>query len=252
MITTTGIRATGLYLLEVLNAEKAVDYSRFYNATRGTDASLAAGAARFVDEPECCRLEELRQQGHVMLEYAADQLKDLGIVRMTPLDQTLIDGEHDYRIEFTADGESLANALKFQFRDPDYSIVAKPASEWLIELALAGFDRETFTLRDVIEGADSDGDVVIYDDCENEYHLGTMTYAWAFEVSLWHHARSGHVVAECQNPGQKNLWADFVGQKGRPFPADIDVSRPLWDIPFRIADAVRAGKEKIRHVGRVS
>jgi hypothetical protein len=57
MITIEGIRATGLYLLEVLKAEKVVRYSRFYNATPGTDERLTAGVMPFVVNSESCDAE---------------------------------------------------------------------------------------------------------------------------------------------------------------------------------------------------
>ena len=127
MITIEGIRATGLYLLEVLRAEKVVRYSRFYNATPGTDESLATGAMPFVVNNECCDAEDLLEERHVMLDFAAWQLEDLGIVRITFLDEALIDGERDYQIELTERGaQVLAEGLRFDFRTPEYWIRATP------------------------------------------------------------------------------------------------------------------------------
>jgi hypothetical protein len=70
MIDTEGIRATGLYLLEVLKSEKVIRYSRFYNHAPGTEDCLVAGAMPFVVDREACDAEDLREEGHVMLEYA--------------------------------------------------------------------------------------------------------------------------------------------------------------------------------------
>jgi hypothetical protein len=252
MITIEGIRATGLYLLEVLKAEKFVRYSRFYNAIPGTDERLVAGVMPFVVNTESCDAEDLREEGHVMLEFAAWQLLDLGIVRITFLDDRLIDGERDFRVELTEKGAHLlAERLSFHFRRPEYWITARPASEWLISLLEAGGEGQELTLRDVMDSGHSDGDVAIDDDCGNTYRLGTRTYAWAFEVSLWHHARAGHIEPVFKTTEQDRLWSDFVGKTGRPSPPDIGAPQPLWDIPFRLADAVYAGKVQVVHVGKV-
>jgi hypothetical protein len=106
MITVEGIRATGLYLLEVLKTEKAVCYSRFYNAAPGTEERLAAGALPFVENPEGCNADELREEGHGMLDDAAWQLEDLGVVRIIFLDDLLIDGEPDFAIHLTERGSA--------------------------------------------------------------------------------------------------------------------------------------------------
>jgi hypothetical protein len=252
MITTEGIRATGLYLLEVLNAEKSVRYNRFYNAVPETENRLVEGALPFVAHPESCNAEDLREEGHVMLDFAAWQLEDLGIVRITFLHDTLIDGEPDFQIEITEKGEhALAEGLRFAFRQPEYSITATPASEWLISF-LEGGGGETLTLRQVMKYGHSEAEVVIHDDCGNEYHLGTGTYAWAFEVSLWHHARAGHIVPAAETAEQEKVWSDFVRRTGRPSCPDVDKSQPHWEIPFRLADTVYAGKVTVKHVGTVN
>lgn len=251
MITSEGIRAAGLYLLEVLKGEKVVRYSRFYNATPGTDERLAAGVIPLVVNSESCDAEDLREEGHVMLEFAGWQLLDLGIVRITFLDDSLIDGERDFRIELTEKGEHLlAEGLSFHFRGPEYWNTATPASEWLISLLEAGGEGQELTLRDVMDSGHSDGDVAA-DDFGNTYRLGTRTYAWAFAVSLWHHARAGHIEPVFTTAEQDKLWSDFVGKTGRPSRPDINAPQPLWDIPFRLADAVCAGKVQMVHVGKV-
>lgn len=248
MITVDGIRATGLYLLEVLKAEKAVNYSRFYNEAPETEERLIADVLPFVSDSEYCTDEDLREEAHVMLDFAAWQLEDLGMVRITFLDETLIDGEHDFRIELKEKGmRVLEEGLRFRFHGPELSIGASPASEFLIAFLEAG---EMLTLREVMEYGNSDGSVVIRDDCGNEYRLGTRTYAWAFEVTLWHHTREGHIEPACDTAEQEKLWSEFVGQSGRPSRPHIISSRALWDIPFRLA--VAPGEVEIRHVGRVS
>src|SRR5262245_61903738 len=149
MITSEGIRATGSYLLQVLRTEKSVPYSRFYNASPGVEEKLVRGTLPFVEEPECCDVDDLREEGHVMLDFAAWQLEDLGLVRITFLEELLIDGEPDFTIHLTERGErALAEGLGFHFREPDYAITATPASEWLLVLLECGPPGETLTLSD--------------------------------------------------------------------------------------------------------
>ena len=83
MITTAGVRATGLYLLELLHQTSPLLYSKFYG-DQGEEDVLAKGALPFVraDETEDVPEEDLLEEGHVMLESAAWQLEDLGLVRI--------------------------------------------------------------------------------------------------------------------------------------------------------------------------
>jgi hypothetical protein len=253
MITIEGIRATGKYLLDVLKAEKTVRYSRFYNEAPETVERLVAGALPFVRDLEACDATLLEEQGHVMLDFAAWQLEDLGIVRLTFIDEKLIDGEPDFKIELTETGAHvLANGLTFGFRHPDYSITATPASEWLIILLEAGGEGQSLTLRDVMDLGHSDGDVEINDNCGNTYRLGTGTYAWAFEVSLWHHARAGHIEPVFQTTEQEKDWSAFLNKRDRPSRPDLTSPQPHWDIPFRLANLVQTGKVTPSHVDRVS
>lgn len=249
MLTLEGIRAMGLYLLDALKAEKTVRFSRLCERLR-TDESPAGTAVRpgFDDA-----------SGHVDLEQAAWQLKDLGIVRITHADESLVDPapyrltwlelsegvlaewqkrRPDFLIELTEEGERvLTEGLDFRFRDPGYRIKASPASEWLMG-ALNVIKGEPLILRQVAESGDSYGEVVIRDDCGNEYGLGTDSYAWAFEVILWHHASAGKVLPACRTAEQEQVWSEFVGRPERPRRPDAGAPQPLWDIPFHLADAV--------------
>jgi hypothetical protein len=247
-----GIRATGHYLLEVLKSEKVVRYSRFYNDTPGTEERLVAGAMPFVVDSEACDAEELRDEGHWLLELAAWQLEDLGIVRIKELDEDLVDGYPDFQIELTEKGaQVVVDGRTFRFRSPRYWITATPASEWLILLLEAGGEGMELTLRQVMDSGHSDGDVAIDDDYGNTYRLGTSTFAWAFEVSLWHHARAGHIEPACKTAEQEKLWSEFVAKPGRPALPDMNAPQPLWHIPFRLAAAVHAGKVQVVYVGQV-
>lgn len=248
-----GIRATGRYLLELLKSVKVVRYSRFYNNTPGTEDRLVAGAMPFVVDSEACDADDLREEGHVLLEFAAWQLEDLGIVQIEELDEILMDGYPDFQIELTEKGaQVLADGLAYRFRSPNYWITAFPASEWLIIFLEAGEAGMEVTLWDVMELGDSDGDIRIEDDYGNAYRLGTRSFAWAFEVSLWHHARAGHIEPACETAEQEKLWSEFIAQAGRPDRPDANPSRPLWHIPFRLADAVYRGQVQVVHVGQVA
>lgn len=253
MLTIDGIRAMGQFLLETLKAEKVVRFRRLCERLR-TDESPVGGAVRSPLD---------KGSGHIDLEYAAWQLKDLGVVRIRYTGESVLDADlfpdipedvladwqkrrPDFLIELTEKGERvLAEGLKFRFRDPGYRIKAGPASQWLIGV-LDARRGETLTLREVMERGQSDGQVVIQDDCGNEYGQGTDSYAWAFEVSLWHHARAGLIVPACRTPEQEKTWSDFVSRTERPSHPDAGAPQPLWDIPFRLADAVIASELRPR------
>lgn len=107
------------------------------------------------------------------------------------------------------------------------------------------------TLWEVMDFGDSDGDVAIQDDHGNTYRLGTRSFAWAFEVSLWHHARAGHIEPACETVEQKQLWSEFIAKTDRPCPPDMDAPQPLWQIPFRLTDAIYREEIQIVHVGEI-
>jgi hypothetical protein len=250
MLTLEGIRAMGLYLLDALKAEKTVRFSRLCERLWAGE-NLAGGATP-------SRVEKGAE--HVNLQGAAWQLRDLGIVRIKSLDESLLEPDlyrlswpelseefvarlqkshPDFLIELTETGERiLAEGLSFRFRDPGYRIQARPASEWLIGALDAARKEDALTLRQVMERGHCDGQVVVHDDCGNEYGPGTESYAWAFEASLWHHARAGHILSACRTAEQEQVWSAFVGSTERPRRPDAGTPRALWDIPFRLADGV--------------
>ena len=88
------IKAAGDYLLSVLEAELEVAYSRFYNAEPGTDVALVDGMWPFLmsqpvehrGELDDGDKEGLREEAHMLLEWAAWQLEDLGVVKITTLE----------------------------------------------------------------------------------------------------------------------------------------------------------------------
>jgi hypothetical protein len=249
MLTLDGIRAMGLFLLDALKAEKTVRFCRLCERLR-TDGGPAGGTTPSSVETGAERVD---------LQEAAWQLKDLGIVRITNLDESLLDPDlsrltwpeiseefvahlqksnPDFLIELTERGErALVEGFNYRFRDPGSRIKVSQTSEWLI-CVLNARRGESLTLRHVMERGHADGKVVVRDDCGNEYGLGTDSYAWAFEASLWHHARAGNIRPACRTAEQERIWSEFVGETERPRRPDAGVPQPLWDIPFGLADAV--------------
>lgn len=250
----TLIHAAGLHLLDVLKADKAaVTYSRFYNDGPDTDRKLAdAVLLRHEpagDEEEAKSIRaRLLDEAHLHVEWAAWQLVDRGVVRITFLDGVnLIDGEPDFRIELTPMGEEFVrDGGQFGFRDPDSRLRGKGASLWLIAFVAEGRG-EALTLHDVMTFGESDGEVEVTDDCGNAYPLGSRAYAWAFEVALWHHARSGNVVPVPEDDGQKAAWAKMAARRDLFGPPDMEAPHPLWEVPFRIAPGTDT--RTVRHLG---
>jgi hypothetical protein len=249
----------GQYLLDALKAENTVRFSRLCEKLR-VDESPAGGAGPSGVE---------QGSEHLDLQEAAWQLRDLGIVRITNLDESLLDPDiyrlswpelseefvahlqkirPDFLIELTERGaRGLAEGLTFRFRDPGSRIQARPASEWLVGV-LNARTGEALTLRQVMETGHSDGKVIVRDDCGNEYGLGTDTYAWAFEASLWHQARTGSILPARRTAEQEQVWLEFVGRTARPRRPDAGTPQPLWEIPLRLADAVNAPEVATGHV----
>jgi hypothetical protein len=89
------------HLLPILETEKCVRYSRFYDGTdechEGLNASLG------VDDYDCAEL---------LMDLAAYQLEELGIVRRVDLEEKLSDGETDYRIELVTGAPTNAIQLR--------------------------------------------------------------------------------------------------------------------------------------------
>jgi hypothetical protein len=134
---------------------------------------------------------------------------------------------------------------------PHSCIRAASASEWLIFLLQAGGEGMEITLWDVMDFGHSHGDIAIIDDHGNTYPLGTSMFAWAFEVSLWHHVRAGYIECACETAEQKKLWSEFLARREAPSPPDMKAPQPLWQIPFRLADALHGRQVRIVHVGKV-
>ena len=156
------IKAAGDYLLSVLKAEKEVVYSRFYNAEPGTDVALVHGMWPFLmsqpveqrGELDDGDKERLLEEAHVLLEWAAWQLEDLGVVKITTLKGSkLIDGEPDFRIELTERGmRFIEEGETFGYREPENTrFDVSEASRWMLSFLHEGGPGQTLTLRDMMD-----------------------------------------------------------------------------------------------------
>ncbi|HYV35801.1 MAG TPA: hypothetical protein VE988_08870, partial [Gemmataceae bacterium] len=106
---------------------------------------------------------------------------------------------------------------------------------------------DPLTLREVMEYGDSEGDVVIINHEGVEFRLGSDFFAWAFEVSLWHHARANHIEPVFESQEQKAAWDAFFDQAGAytPTRTDLDVPHPHWDVPFHLVSGVKVGNVQL-------
>ena len=231
------IKAAGDYLLSVLEAELEVAYSRFYNAEPGTDVALVDGMWPFLmsqpvehrGELDDGDKERLREEAHVLLEWAAWQLEDLGIVEITTLKGSeLIDGEPDFRIELTERGlRFIEEGKTFGYREPENTrFDVSEASRWMLSFLHAGEPGQTLTLRDIMNPEYQLFDVtMVTDDCGNEYPHGSNTYAWGFEVCLWHHARSKHIEPLFDDETQREAWEEHLRHQHLPPRPDSSADR---------------------------
>lgn len=253
----TQIGAAGEYLLNVLAKEKALPYSHFYNNEPRNRVSLADSVWAFLEaipENDRGQIDEWNKNdflegAHGYIEWAGWQLEDIGLVKITPLDTKLIDGEPDFLIELTEDGELYgADKELFGYRELNSRVNALAASEWLIEF-LEHCDHSRPTLDEAMLSGGTHG-VLVDDDCGNCYWFGTATFAWAFLVSLWHHVNEGVIRPAPQNEKERAVWDDFFAKHrhffGRPTLSD---PQPLWQIPLRLTPKALNDANIIRHVG---
>jgi hypothetical protein len=254
------IKAAGDYLLSVLKGERAVSYSRFYNAKPGTAVALAEAMWPFlISQPVADRgeldegdEEQLIEEAHVLLDWAAEQLDDLGVVRLTFLEgPRLIDGEPDFRIELTERGRRfIEEGESFGYRVPERTrFDVSEASAWMISFLYEGGPGQTLKLRDMMDPAYMLGDAMVTDDYGNVYPPESNSYAWGFEVCLWHHARSGHIEPVFEDEAQRQAWEEHLGHQHLPPRPDLDRPRPLWDVPFRLVEGV--DPDQVQHVGSI-
>src|ERR1051325_2944525 len=108
------LRIPGMHLLNILKAEGSVRYSRFYGP--GTEIEDLAKQLREMGDDN----SQLDEHAHVIIEFAAHQMKRRGIVTFTVLDDDLIDGEKDFLIALTDKGKAfVASGQDFPHWDMD-------------------------------------------------------------------------------------------------------------------------------------
>jgi hypothetical protein len=236
----------GSHLAEVLLNEGEKPYSHFYNDKPGRTKALN----------NACGLAPDEENAHCFVEWAARQLESQGYATITELpDSELIDGEPDFLIRLTEQGRSrLERGQLACFRAAELSLwfSAHPASEWLINFLYHGGPGQKLTLRDVMEYGDSEAELAIPNHEGCDFRWGSEIYAWAFEISLWHHARLGHIEPVFKDDKQRSAWEEFFRQAGEHIPSrttDVEGPHPLWDVPFRLAGGVTP--ENVQFVDRI-
>ena len=253
MISQSNISAAGQHLWNELVSEFQVKYSRYYNHNSGAAKTLAKSIVGYIENPVEDDEQDLLDEGHLLIEYAARQLNDIGATKITMLTELLVDGGFDYQIELTPKGWLYCKTeLDFCFRGPEHTIIATPASNWIIDFLDGCPPNGALTLRDVVKYGHSECEIEIRDKYFplNSYGCGTGSYIWAFEVSLWHHAKEGNIQPVCKTNEQRRAWLNMTRLKGRPDLPSPHFDNPLWDVPFRLRAEVDV--RKVSHVGSVS
>ncbi len=97
------IEQAALHLLAVLQTQGSVLYSSFYDGNEETNFRLCEGIGITVDDGEWYSAEAL-------IDNAAAQLEQQGIVELMWLETRLVDDEPDYRITLTDTGRSTLQA----------------------------------------------------------------------------------------------------------------------------------------------
>lgn len=237
------IRAAGEYLLSVLETKPEIHLSRFHSnnplkakgVTDGLRPFLEAAAKRYPEEIECGRESELFTDAFRYIGWAAEQLADIGIVRMLPLGYWLGSRDPDFIIALTSRGEEfIEDGEVFGYRNVESRVHAQSASESLIRYLL---DRRypTHTLFDAMRSSGLGQGVTVFDDCGNGYGFGTASFVWAFFVSLWHHVDDGIIASVPATNRQRSMWKLLLSDHKillcRPRMSD---PHPLFDIPLRL------------------
>lgn len=99
------------HVLTVLLENRSILYSHFYDGTEETEARICEGIGISVEDGEWYSAEAL-------IDNAAAQLEQQGIVELDWLETRLMDGEPDYRITLTAAGRmALQSGAPLKFYD---------------------------------------------------------------------------------------------------------------------------------------
>lgn len=97
------IEQAARYLLTVLLENRSILYSHFYDGTAETEVRICQGIGISVEDGEWYSAEAL-------IDNAAAQLEQQGIIELTWLETRLVDEEPDYRITLTDAGRSALQA----------------------------------------------------------------------------------------------------------------------------------------------
>jgi hypothetical protein len=256
------IRAAGEYLLSVLETKPEIYLSRFHSSnplrakavTDGLRPFFEAAAKRHPEEIESCREIELLTNAFRYIGWAAEQLADIGVVRMLPLGYWLGSRDPDFIIALTSRGEEfIEDGEVFGYRNVESRINAEPASGALIRYLL---DRRypTHTLYEAMRSSGLERGVTVFDDCGNGYGFGTASFVWAFFVSLWHHVDEGIISSTPTTKLQQAIWELLMTNHKlflcRPRMSD---PHPLFDVPLWLTPKGRsvpsAGLSHVTWVG---
>lgn len=105
------IEQAARHLLVVIQDQGSILYSSFYDGCEETNARLCAGIGISLEDGEWYSAEAL-------IDNAASQLEQQGIVQLDWLDTRLVDDEPDYRITLTDLGrKSLRAGARLKFYD---------------------------------------------------------------------------------------------------------------------------------------
>lgn len=105
------IEQAARYLLTVLLENRLILYSHFYDGTDETNARICKGIGISVEDGEWYSAEAL-------IDNAAAQLEQQGIVQLDWLETRLVDDEPDYRITLTDSGRmALQSGTRLKFYD---------------------------------------------------------------------------------------------------------------------------------------
>lgn len=245
------IRAAGKYLLSVLKTEKVAPYGRFYSFKPGADTELAEGVFCFHEgtgEDRDELMEDLTEQAHLYLEWAAHQLQDFGAIKIVPLPGVMLpDGEEDFEFRLTKAGERLAATGKgFNYRHLESRFFGGEASEWLIEVPRNNDPTEVMDWQSVADVGDN-AEIKVKDDQSNTYPIGSPVYNWAFQVALWNHVRERNIDPVFTKPEHEVAWKK-IGDRPhlfhyRDWPAELD------GLNYRLTSKAAAHPNKLRHLG---
>ena len=105
------IEQAARYLLTVLLENRSILYSHFYDGTEETNARICEGIGISIEDGEWYSAESL-------IDNAAAQLEQQGIVQLDWLQTRLVDDEPDYRITLTDAGRmALQSGTRLKFYD---------------------------------------------------------------------------------------------------------------------------------------